>query len=136
MKELDICNSSGNKTVLVVDDNEFNRELVRDILEDEDIIVYEADDGMKAVEIIRSDIHKKIDVVLMDIRMPVMDGIEATCLIRKGDGLNANVPIIAMTANTFETDCKELLSKGMNGVIVKPVDVNTLADQIAKLAGW
>lgn len=133
---MDIRNSSGNKTVLVVDDNEFNRELVRDILEDENIIVREADDGMKAVEIMKSDIHKDIDVILMDIRMPVMDGIEATCLIRQGNGPNVNVPIIAMTANTFEADRKELLSKGMNGVITKPVDVDTLAEQIAELAGW
>lgn len=133
---MDIRNSSGNKTVLVVDDNEFNRELVRDILEDENIIVREADDGMKAVEIMKSDIHKDIDVILMDIRMPVMDGIEATCLIRQGNGPNVNVPIIAMTANTLEADRKELLSKGMNGVIAKPVDVDTLAEQIAELAGW
>jgi len=136
MEELDICNGSVDKTVLVVDDNEFNRELVRDILEDENIIVREADDGIKAVEIMKADIHKDIDVILMDIRMPVMDGIEATCLIRQGNGPNANVPIIAMTANTFEADRKELLSKGMNGVIAKPVDVDTLAGQIAKLAGW
>ncbi len=136
MEELDICNGSVDKTVLVVDDNEFNRELVRDILEDENIIVREADDGIKAVEIMKADIHKDIDVILMDIRMPVMDGIKATCLIRQGNGPNANVPIIAMTANTFEADRKELLSKEMNGVIAKPVDVDTLAGQIAKLAGW
>ena len=115
--------SCAGKCVLVVDDNEFNRELVREILEDEAITVYESDDGKSAVD-------------CMDVRMPVMDGFMATKLIREKGGYAAKVPIIAMTANAFESDRKEAQNNGMNGLIAKPVDVETMVSQIAELAGW
>ena len=104
-----------DKWVPIVDDNDFNRELVKDILEDEDITVYEAEDGM---------------------RMPGMDGIETTKIIRTKNGKCMEVPIIAMTADGFETDIGMLQKAGMNGLISKPVDVNTLVEHITKLAGW
>lgn len=63
-----------NKCVLVVDDNDFNRELVRDILEDEDIVVYEAADGKSAVDFMESQDGTNVNAILMDLRMPVMDG--------------------------------------------------------------
>ena len=71
-----------DKCVLIVDDNDFNRELVNDILEDEDITVYEAEDGSSAIELLESEQADDIDVVLMDMRMPGMDGIETTKIIR------------------------------------------------------
>ena len=89
-----------NKCVLVVDDNDFNRELVRDILEDEDIVVYEAADGKSAVDFMESQDGTNVNAILMDLRMPVMDGMEATRVIRQGS--RGSVPIIAMTANSFE----------------------------------
>ena len=125
-----------DKCVLIVDDNDFNRELVRDILEDEDITVYEAEDGSMAIEMLESEQADDIDVVLMDMRMPVMDGAEATKIIRSKNGKCSGIPIIAMTANAFETDMTALREIGMNGLITKPVDVDTLVEQITKLAGW
>ena len=125
-----------NKCVLVVDDNDFNRELVKDILEDENITVYEAEDGSSAIELLESEQADDIDVVLMDMRMPGMDGIETTELIRTKNGKCTEVPIIAMTADGFETEIGMLQKAGMNGLISKPVDVNTLVEQIKELAGW
>lgn len=125
-----------DKCVLIVDDNDFNRELVKDILEDEDITVYEAEDGSSAIELLESEQADDIDVVLMDMRMPGMDGIETTKIIRTKNGKCTEVPIIAMTADGFETDMGMLQKAGMNGLISKPVDVNTLVEHITKLAGW
>ena len=125
-----------DKCVLIVDDNDFNRELVKDILEDEDITVYEAEDGSSAIELLESEQADDIDVVLMDMRMPGMDGIETTKIIRTKNGKCTEVPIIAMTADGFETDIGMLQKAGMNGLISKPVDVNTLVEYITKLAGW
>lgn len=125
-----------DKCVLIVDDNDFNRELVKDILEDEDITVYEAEDGSSAIELFESEQSDDIDVVLMDMRMPGMDGIETTKIIRTKNGKCMEVPIIAMTADGFETDIGMLQKAGMNGLISKPVDVNTLVEHITKLAGW
>lgn len=125
-----------DKCVLIVDDNDFNRELVKDILEDEDITVYEAEDGSSAIELLESEQADDIDVVLMDMRMPGMDGIETTKIIRTKNGKCTEVPIIAMTADGFETDISMLQKAGMNGLISKPVDVNTLVEHITKLAGW
>lgn len=125
-----------DKCVLIVDDNDFNRELVKDILEDEDITVYEAEDGSSAIELLESEQADEIDVVLMDMRMPGMDGIETTKIIRTKNGKCTEVPIIAMTADGFETDIGMLQKAGMNGLISKPVDVNTLVEHITKLAGW
>lgn len=125
-----------DKCVLIVDDNDFNRELVKDILEDEDITVYEAEDGSSAIELLEIEQSDDIDVVLMDMRMPGMDGIETTKIIRTKNGKCTEVPIIAMTADGFETDIGMLQKAGMNGLISKPVDVNTLVEQITKLAGW
>ena len=125
-----------DKCVLIVDDNDFNRELVKDILEDEDITVYEAEDGSSAIELLESEQADDIDVVLMDMRMPGMDGIETTKIIRTKNGKCTEVPIIAMTADGFETDLGMLQKAGMNGLISKPVDVNTLVEHITKLAGW
>ena len=125
-----------DKCVLIVDDNDFNRELVKDILEDEDITVYEAEDGSSAIELLESEQADDIDVVLMDMRMPGMDGIETTKIIGTKNGKCMEVPIIAMTADGFETDIGMLQKAGMNGLISKPVDVNTLVEHITKLAGW
>lgn len=123
-----------NKCVLVVDDNDFNRELVRDILEDEDIVVYEVADGKAAADFMESQDGTNVNAILMDLRMPVMDGLEATRVIRQGS--RGSVPIIAMTANSFETDKDYVHANGMDGFIAKPIDVATLSEQIGEMAGW
>ena len=88
------------------------------------------------IELLESEQADDIDVVLMDMRMPGMDGIETTKIIRTKNGKCMEVPIIAMTADGFETDIGMLQKAGMNGLISKPVDVNTLVEHITKLAGW
>ena len=122
------------RSILVVDDNDFNRDLVKDILEDEDVTVYEAPDGDSAVDFMKSADGEHVDVILMDLRMPVMDGLEAARLIRQAGRMK--VVIIAMTADLFESDKKNIYDSGMNGIITKPIEVTTLADNIAKVAGW
>ena len=122
-----------DKCVLIVDDNDFNRELVKDILEDEDITVYEAEDGSSAIELLESEQADDIDVVLMDMRMPGMDGIETTKIIRTKNGKCMEVPIIAMTANAFEEDKREAIAAGMNGHIAKPIQVDTLLAMLVEV---
>jgi len=125
------------KTALIVDDNTYNRELLKEILEDEQMKVVEARNGSEAVEIIRNMNKGDIDVVLMDVRMPVMNGYEASKTIRAlEDEEKSNIPIIAMTANAFAEDKKEAIRNGMNGHIAKPIDIDTIAGLIAVNAGW
>ena len=120
-----------DKCVLIVDDNDFNRELVKDILEDEDITVYEAEDGSSAIELLESEQADDIDVVLMDMRMPGMDGIETTKIIRTKNGKCMEVPIIAMTADAFSNDVKAAFDAGMNAHISKPVDAERIRNAAA-----
>ncbi|MCK9605044.1 MAG: response regulator [Methylomonas sp.] len=110
--------------VLVVDDSEINRDMARRILELESAVVYLADDGQVAVEWLSKN-SERIDVVLMDIQMPVMDGYEATRQIRETLGLSS-LPIIALTAGAFKNQQTAALVAGMNGFIAKPFDVDEL----------
>jgi len=111
-----------NKKILVADDNEINRSIVCDYLEDVGITVETASNGKEAYETIISD--NSFDLVLMDVKMPVMDGYEATKKIRAhGDDYTDNIPIIAMTANAFEEDIAMSRQVGMNEHISKPIEV-------------
>ncbi len=110
--------------VLVVDDSEINRDMARRILETEGAIVNLANDGRSALEFLRAS-RNRIDVVLMDIQMPVMDGYEATREIRQSLELTA-LPIIALTAGAFKNQQQAALAAGMNGFISKPFDVDAL----------
>ncbi|MDO5445333.1 MAG: response regulator [Eubacteriales bacterium] len=121
------------KKVLLVEDNEMNREIATAILEENGLIVDTAEDGTVAVEIMKNSPEGIFDFVLMDIQMPVMDGYEATRQIRDLDSAYCkNVPIIAMTANAFEEDRKLALEAGMNEHIAKPIDVSRMKTTIAK----
>lgn len=118
--------------VLVVDDIELNIEIVQSILEDEGAIITTAYDGKEAVDVFEESEPGYFDVILMDIRMPVMDGIEATKTIRAMDRPDAKtVPIIALTANSFETDMEKTMAAGMNGHKNKPLDVEDLILTVA-----
>ncbi len=121
-------------TVLLVEDNELNAEISQFILETNGARVIKADDGKKAVDIFSSSAPGEISVILMDVMMPVMDGISATCAIRLLDRADAGkVPIIAMTANTYRDDVERALAAGMNAFVEKPVDADKLIEEIEKL---
>ena len=108
--------------VLLVEDNDVNRELAEEMLTSVGLSVETAENGQQAVEAVR---QKPYDLVLMDCQMPVMDGYEATRLIR-GESRFASLPIIAMTANALPADRDRCLNAGMNEHIAKPIDVALL----------
>lgn len=121
------------KRILLVEDNEMNREIARDILEDYGIYVEEADDGDTAVSMVKHSAHGYYDAILMDIQMPRMNGYEATMAIRELEDIElASIPIIAMTANAFEEDRKRALAVGMNEHLSKPIDITKLVQTLDK----
>lgn len=122
------------KRILLVEDNELNREIGRMLLKGTGFVVEEAVNGQEALEKIKYAKEHEYDLVLMDIQMPVMDGYEATKCIRSLSNKNlANIPIIAMTANAFAEEKKKALSCGMNGHISKPIDVDALFKTIENI---
>ncbi len=113
--------------VLLAEDNDINLEIAQTLLESRNLRVDTARDGQEAVERLRNSEPGTYLAVLMDIQMPVMDGLEATRRIRMLDTEAARtVPIIAMSANAFEDDVEKSLEAGMNGHISKPIDIPTL----------
>lgn len=121
------------KRILVVDDNEINVEIEKEVLKTGGFLVDTAPDGSIALEKIRNSAPGYYNLILMDIQMPVMDGYTATREIRKlkDPGL-ANIPIIAVSANTFDEDKKMSLECGMNAHLPKPVDAPDLFQMICK----
>ncbi len=133
--EPEIVRSLEGKHVLLVEDILINREIARILLEEQKMVVDEAENGQEAVDLFL-DHPQRYDVVLMDIQMPVMDGYEATRVIRSLDLPEAKtVPIIAMTANAFEEDRKCALKAGMNDHIAKPFDIGQLYRLLQKYIG-
>ena len=125
------------KKLLLVEDNELNREIALEILKEAGFVVDTAEDGAVAVQKIEQAAPGQYDLILMDIQMPNLDGYEATRQIRAlPDAEKANIPIFAMTANAFEEDRQNALEAGMNGHIAKPLDVphllRVLADALKK----
>ena len=113
--------------ILLVEDNDLNREFGEFILTTRGATVALANDGKEALDKFISEPSGTFDVILMDIMMPVMDGIEATKGIRSSDKADAlTVPIVAMTANGFDDDVERVLAAGMNAHISKPVDADKL----------
>ncbi len=120
--------------VLIAEDVELNAEVLEDLLEMEEITSEWAENGKRAVEMFRESEAGHFNVILMDMRMPVMDGITATKEIRKLDRPDAEkILIIALTANAFEEDIKHCLQAGMNAHLSKPVDIDQLKDLLGKL---
>ena len=125
------------KKLLLVEDNELNREIALEILKETGFVVDTAEDGAVAVQKIKQAAPGQYDLILMDIQMPNLDGYEATRQIRAlPDAEKASIPIFAMTANAFEEDRQNALAAGMNGHIAKPLDVphllRVLADALKK----
>lgn len=122
------------KRLLLVEDNELNREIAEEILGEKGFIIETAEDGHIAVEMVRNSIPGYYDAILMDIQMPVMDGYQATREIRKSENKElAGIPIIAMTANAFDEDKKEALASGMNAHIAKPLDIGILLETLERI---
>ena len=116
-----------HKRLLLVEDNLFNREIATELLTDAGILVEEAVDGSVAVDMIKKSEPGYYSAVIMDVQMPVMNGYEATEVIR---GLSnrelANIPIIAMTANAFDEDKQKAFESGMNAYLSKPINIEDL----------
>lgn len=118
--------------VLVAEDNELNREIAKTLLEDYEIVVDEAEDGKICLDkFVKSEINY-YQCILMDLRMPNMDGIEATKKIRALDRMDAwSIPIIAMTADAFQEDVQRVKDAGMNEHLSKPLNINKVVQTIA-----
>ena len=133
----DNCPQSMNlsgKRVLLVEDNAINMEIAHAILEEEHLDIVEAKNGKEALEIFRNSKTGEYDFIIMDVMMPVMDGLEATKAIRGLEREDAKkIPIIAMTANAFEEDRKACLDAGMDEHIGKPIDIPLLKSAIIKM---
>ncbi len=115
------------KRILLVEDNEFNREIAQEFLDMVNATVETAENGQLAVDKFRASEPGYYDLILMDVQMPVMDGYEATRTIRRcGHPDATKVHILAMTANAFSEDVANAISAGMNGHIAKPIDVKDL----------
>ena len=124
------------KKVLLVEDNELNREIATAIMQEIGLSVDIAEDGTDAVNIMSSAEGRKYDLIFMDIQMPKMDGYTATREIRTLTDLKcANIPIIAMTANAFEEDRKKAIKAGMNGHIAKPINVDVILENLDRILG-
>ncbi len=130
IEQLANLNFSG-KRVLLVEDNNFNREIARYIFEGLGFIVDEAVNGLECLSMVKSAADGYYDAILMDIQMPVMDGYVATENIRALESkAKANLPIIAMTANAFEGDRQKCFMIGMNGHIGKPLEMEAVLKEL------
>lgn len=122
------------KRVLVVEDNALNLEIIHTLLEEYGFLVEEARNGLEAVDFVMKHEEGYLDLILMDIMMPVMDGLEATKEIRKIQREDCSkIPIIAMSANAFDEDVKRSLASGMNAHLSKPVNIRKLEETLAQI---
>lgn len=122
--------------ILLVEDNEINREMETEILQNNGFVVDTAEDGDVAVEKVKHSAPRGYDLILMDIQMPVMDGWTATRLIRElEDPALARIPIVALSANNQEQDIRRSIDSGMDGHLTKPIDIPKLLEKIRRAAG-
>ena len=122
------------KHILLVEDNELNREIAQEILREYGFLVDTAENGAVAVEKVSTAAPGSYDLVLMDVQMPIMDGYTATRKIRAlDDPARAKLPILAMTANAFDEDRRNALESGMNGFLSKPIVIDDLVQELHKI---
>ncbi len=117
-----------SKVILIVDDEPINVELLLVVLQKNGYTTLEAIDGKQGVEIARA---QKPDVIIMDKNMPVMDGMEATKILKK-DESTKNIPIISMTSSAMKGDREEILKMGSNEYISKPIDIYQILEMVAQ----
>ncbi len=120
------------KRVLLAEDNELNWEIASELLKDMGLELEWAENGQVCVDMFQNSPAGYYDAILMDIRMPVKDGYEATDMIRDMDRPDASIPIIAMTADAFSEDIQKCLEHGMNAHVAKPIDIKELSRLLSK----
>jgi signal transduction histidine kinase/FixJ family two-component response regulator len=118
--------------VLLTDDNAVNRQVARLFLQPQGVVITEAVNGAEALEHLAG---QPFDLVLLDVHMPVMDGIEAIGLIRSGHEAWSSVPVIALTADAMSGDRERLIAIGMSGYVSKPIDQSELLSEIGRVLG-
>jgi PAS domain S-box-containing protein len=123
-----VMSSAMIKRVLLVEDNLINQEVALALLKNEQVMIDIAGNGLIAFEMASSQVY---DLILMDLAMPEMNGIESTTRIRSGSAINRNTPIIAMTANAFIEDRQRCFDSGMDDYIAKPLDVDLFRQKVA-----
>lgn len=122
--------------ILVAEDNDINWEIISDLLASHEITAERAENGSECVSMLENAENGRYALILMDIQMPVMNGLEATKKIRAlADGQKASIPILAMTANAFAEDVSDCIKAGMNSHIAKPVNLKILLSEIKKYVG-
>jgi len=121
----DYTNAFAGKRLLLVEDIEINREIIAELLSDSGITIETAENGAEAVDMVK----RGYDIILMDMQMPVMDGLEASRRIR---ALGNTLPIIAMTANVFKEDIESCIEAGMDGHIGKPIDIDAVLEKLGE----
>jgi CheY-like chemotaxis protein len=117
----------GNKTILVIEDNELNMKLVRSLLKMSSYVMVEAGDAETGIKLAS---EKKPDLILMDIQLPGMDGLSATKIIKTDPSLKDTV-IIALTSHAMEGDDKKVRDAGCDGYITKPIDTRNFLQTVA-----
>ena len=121
--------------VLVVEDNELNLDIVREVFTEKGLTVTGAENGRVAVDLFRDNPPGTFDAILMDMHMPVLDGVSATREIRAMDRADAGtIPILALTANQFEEDIRRTKNAGMNDHLTKPFDMEKVFGALAEYA--
>ena len=118
------------KTILIVEDNEKNLKLVRDVLQVKGYQTLEAGTAEEGLKIVA---EKKPDLVLMDIQLPGMNGIEALRVLR-ADPATALIPVVAITASVMQQDRQQIMSGGFDGFVAKPVNLKNLLDTVQQAA--
>lgn len=124
---------NGRSRLLLVEDNKVNQKVARLTLEQLGCDVMIAGNGREAVDLAEGPLH--FDLILMDVNMPVMNGLDATAAIRRLDHINAKTPIIAMTGMAFDEDRERCFAAGMDDIIIKPFEINDIRRRIGNLLG-
>ena len=123
-----------DKRILLVEDNELNREIAEEILGAYGFKIETAENGAVALDKVKASVPGYYDLILMDVQMPVMNGYEATRRIRAlNDAKLATIPILAMTANVFDEDRKQAAEYGMDGFLSKPIVMDELIHTLQKI---
>jgi CheY-like chemotaxis protein len=117
--------------ILVVEDTPLNMEMFRDLLELAGYVIFEATDAQQAIDMAN---REKFDLILMDIQLPGMDGLEATRII-KGESMNSDTPVVALTAYAMKGDQEKIEAAGCNGYITKPINTREFVQNVALFLG-